>query len=156
MDKYTAQVLIGTCKLCNGGVLPEYQIFLSENDRPVLILKEIHRRNEWLWFPGRDSIMDDIFLMISGVIFEEIELKAFERLSLLDAYTEKERYDYYEMVKEKSRHWDKKLIINFFHNSLLEQQMEHLKDYGCDVEVTTTRYLKEEDEKGRLSEKGYL
>jgi hypothetical protein len=156
MERYTAQVLIGECELCNGGIIPEYQLFLSEDDVPVLILREVHRENEWLWFPGKESILDDIFMMISGVIFQEIELKTLERLSLLEAYTEKERFDYYQMVQEKSRHWNKKIIVNLFQNSILGNHLEHLKDYGCNIEVTTSRFLQEEDSKGNINRQGHL
>jgi len=156
MERYTAQVLIGECELCNGGIIPEYQVFLSEDDIPVLILREVHRENEWFWFPGKESILDDIFMMISGVIFQEIELKTLERLSLLEAYTEKERFDYYQMVQEKSRHWNKKIVVNLFHNSLLLNHIEHLKDYGCNMEVTTSRFLQEEDSKGHINRQGHL
>ena len=156
MERYTAQVLIGECRLCNGGLIPEYQIFLWENENPVLTLQELHSDREWLWFPGRESMVDDIFLMISSVILEEIDIKALEHLSLLDEYTEKERYDYYELVREKSQYWNKKVILNLFRNSLLENQLEHLKDYGCNMEVTTTRYLKESDGSGNSNEEGYL
>lgn len=156
MERYTAQVLIGECRLCNGGLIPEYQIFLSENENPVLILREIHSDREWLWFPGKESIVDDIFLMISSVILEEIEINTLKRLSLLEEYTEKERYDYYELVREKSQYWDKKIIFNLFRNSLLKNQLEHLKDYGCNMEVTTTRYLKESDGNGHSNVKGHL
>jgi len=156
MERYTAQVLVGQCHLCNGGLIPEYQIFLSENDHPALILREVHSEREWLWFPGKESIVDDIFLMISSVILQETEFKPLGRLSLLEEYTEKERSDYYEMVREKSQNWDKKVLFNLFRNSLLKNQMEHLKDYGCNMEVTITRYLKESDGNGNSNEKGYL
>lgn len=156
MEKYTAQVLIGHCHLCNGGLVPEYQIFLSENTHPVLILREVSGDREWLWYPGKESIVDDIFLMISSLIMEEIEIKTLERLSLLEEYTEKERYDFYELVREKSQYWEKKVIFNLFRNSELEKQLEHVKDYGCNIEVTTTHYLKENDRNGNSNVKGYL
>jgi len=156
MENYTAQVLIGECHICNGGLVPEYQIFLSENQSPALLLRQVQSDREWLWFPGKESIMDDIFLMISSIILEENEINTRDRLSLLDEYTEKERFDHYEQVRENSRYWDKKVIFNLFRESLLEKEMEHLKDYGCNMEVTTTRYLKENDGNGNTNVKGYL
>jgi hypothetical protein len=156
MERYTAQVLIGKCNQCNGGISPEYQIFLAEDNGPVLVLREVQDDREWLWFPGKESIMDDIFLMISTVVFEETEVKAVERLSLLEAYTEKERFDYYEVVRENSRRWDRKVIFNLFHNSTLKNQLEHIKDYWCDMEVTTTHYISESSNNGRNIEKGHL
>lgn len=156
MEKYTAQVLIGECELCHGGILPEYQIFLSEDDTPVLIMREVHKENEWLWFPGKESLLDDILLMISSVIFQEIEVSTLEKLSLLDTYTEKERDDYYRMVQKKSKNWNKKIILNLFHNSLLEQHIHHLNDYGCNMEVTRSYFLHEQDQKGNTKTKGHL
>ena len=156
MEKYTAQVLIGRNDLGNGGFIPEHQIFLSEDQRPVLILSEIHKDNEWIWFPGKESLMDDIFLMISSVIFRETELKELEKLSLLESYTERERHDYYERVQEKSGWWNKKVIINLFNDSILKDQIHHLEDYSCNLELTTTRYLKEKDQKGNQRKKGHL
>jgi biotin operon repressor len=156
MDRYTAQVLVGECELCNGGIIPEYQIFLSEDDRPVLIMREVNRESEWLWFPGKESLLDDIFLMISSVIFQEIEVRDLERLSLLDIYTEKERDDYYRMVQKQSKNWNKKIIVNLFHNSLLENHIDHLKDYGCNMEVTRSYFLQEQDQNGNNKTKGHL
>jgi len=156
MDRYTAQVLVGECELCNGGIIPEYQIFLSENDTPVLIMREVHRQNEWLWFPGKESLLDDIFLMISSVIFQEIEVKTLESLSLLDTYTEKERDDYYKMVQKQSKNWNKKIIINLFHNSLLENHIRHLSDYACNMEVTRSYFLHEQSQDGTSKTKGHL
>jgi len=156
MDRYTAQVLVGECELCNGGIIPEYQIFLSEDDTPVLIMRKVNRESEWLWFPGKESLLDDIFLMISSLIFREIEGKALERLSLLDIYTEKERDDYYRLVQKQSKNWSKKIIFNLFHDSLLENHIHHLKDYACDMEVTRSYFLQEQDQNGKSKTKGHL
>ena len=156
MRRCTAQVLVGNCSLCNGGVAPQYQIFLVEDETTTLMLKDLKEGNEWFWYPGKDSIVDDIFLMISGVILREVDLKDPKHLSLLEEYTEKERSDCYEMVREKSKKWDKKIVLNLFKNSLIENQLEHLNDYACNMEVTTTRYLKEKDGNGRSNESGHL
>jgi acetone carboxylase gamma subunit len=78
-----------------------------------------------------------------------------EKLSLMDRYTEKERFDLYEKVKNNSKHWKKKIFINLFHSSSINDQLEQVREYNCDVEITRTRYLRESDpQSGKVSEKG--
>jgi len=152
---YTAQVLIGQSNLGNGGVIPEYQLFLSEGNETLLLMKELKGTNEWLWYPSRDCILDDIFLMISSIVFREIKVEHPEKMSLMDHYTEKERFDFYEMVKERSRYWDKKIFLNIFDSSPVDDQLEYIKEYNCDVEITKTQYLRESDpHSGKINEKG--
>ncbi|MFP4620815.1 MAG: hypothetical protein ACLFM7_05855 [Bacteroidales bacterium] len=152
---YKVQVLIGEYNLENGGVIPEYQLYLSENDEPILFMKELKGSNEWVWYPSNDSILDDIFLMISSVVFHEVKVEHPHHLSLMDYYTEKERFDYYEKIKEQSQHWDKKIFLNLFYSSPINDQLENIKEYQCDVEVTKTRYLQKFDpESGEFSRKG--
>ena len=101
---YTAQVLIGQYNLDNGGTIPEYQLFLSESEETLLLMKELQGTKEWMWYPSKDSLLDDIFLMISSIVFREINVQHPEKLSLMDQYTEKERFDSYELTKERSRY----------------------------------------------------
>lgn len=152
---YTAQVLIGQSNLDNGGVIPEYQLFLSESNKTLLLMKELKGTNEWVWYPSKDSILDDIFLMISIIVFREIKVQHPENLSLMDHYTEKERFDSYELVKGRSQYWDKKIFLNVFDSSFIDDQLDHIKEYNCDVELTKTRYIRESNpDSGETNEKG--
>lgn len=155
MSAYTTQVLIGEYNLENGGVIPEYQLFLSQMDNTLLLMKDLQGFNEWVWYPSKDSILDDIFLMISSIVFREMKVEHPENLSLMEHYTEKERFDSYELVKGRSQYWTKKIFLNVFDSSPIDDQLEYIKEYNCDVEITKTKYLRESDpNSGEINEKG--
>lgn len=155
MSAYTTQVLIGEYNLENGGVIPEYQLFLSQMDKTLLLMKDLQGFNEWVWYPSKDSILDDIFLMISSIVFREMKVEHPENLSLMEHYTEKERFDSYELVKGRSQYWTKKIFLNVFDSSPIDDQLEYIKEYNCDVEITKTKYLRESDpNSGEINEKG--
>ena len=152
---YNAQILIGEHKLKHGGVIPEYQLFLTDGKENLMLMKELHGSGEWIWYPSKDCLLDDIFLMISSIVFGETIVEHPGKLSLMDHYTEKERFDFYEMVKSQSKNWQKKVFINIFDSSPIKDQLEHIRDYNCDVEITKTRYLRESDPRsGEINEKG--
>ncbi|MGM0530263.1 MAG: hypothetical protein ACQER7_02815 [Bacteroidota bacterium] len=155
MSAYTTQVLIGEYNLENGGVIPEYQLFLSQMDKTLLLMKDLQGFNEWVWYPSKDSILDDIFLMISSIVFREMKVEHPQKLSLMEHYTEKERFDSYELVKGRSQYWTKKIFLNVFDSSPIDDQLEYIKEYNCDVEITKTKYLRESDpNSGEINEKG--
>lgn len=157
MSSYTTQVLIGNSDNINRGFDPEYQLFLSEGNNYHLILKDLKGLNEWIWYPSQESTLDDIFLMIARIVFGETEIEATHKLSLIDHYTEKERFDFYQEVKQYTKSWDKKIMFNLFHSSFIGDYLENLKEYHCDMEITHTRYLREADpETGEINEKGSL
>ena len=152
---YNAQILIGAHQLDHGGVIPEYQLFLTDGKESLMLMKELQGSREWIWHPSKDCLLDDIFLMISSVVFEESKVEHPEKLSLMDRYTEKERFDLYEKVKNNSKHWKKKIFINLFDSSSIDDQLEQVREYNCDVEITRTRYLRESDpQSGKINEKG--
>jgi hypothetical protein len=154
---YNAQILIGAHQLGHGGIIPEYQLFLTDGKENLMLMRELQGPGEWIWHPSKDSMLDDIFLMISTIVFGENKVDHPEKLSLMDRYTEKERFDFYEKVKNNSNHWNKKIFINLFDSSSIIDQLEQVREYNCDVEITKTRYLRESDsQSGKINEKGSL
>lgn len=154
-SSYNAQILIGEHELKHGGVIPEYQLFLTDGKDNLMLMKELQGSGEWIWHPSKDCLLDDIFLMISSIVFGENKMDHPEKLSLMDRYTEKERFDLYEMVKSNSKNWNKKVFINLFYSNPINDQLEHIRDYNCDIEITKTRYLRRSDpHSGEINEKG--
>lgn len=46
-------------------------------------------------------------------------------------------------------------MLNIFNTSHIKEQMEYLKKYHCDLEITGTKYLRISDPKtGEIKEKG--
>lgn len=80
MGTYTCQILLGSNHPYHGGILPEYQLFLSENDRAAWILRKIppvgENDNEEakVWIPvGPETIMRDAMMMLAYHLLKEPE-----------------------------------------------------------------------------------
>jgi len=155
VSSYTAQALIGESKLENGSVIPEYQLFFSEKKEERLLMKTLDNTREWVWIPSRECILDDIFLMISTIIFGEKKVDHPEILSLMEYFTEKERFDSYEQTKKRSQYWTKKILLNIFESSRIIDHLESIKEYNCNIELTQSRYIRSSDShSGKINEKG--
>lgn len=158
VSSYTAQALIGESKLENGSFVPEYQLFFSEKkEEERLLMRTLNNTREWIWIPSRECILDDIFLMISTIIFGDKALDHPEMLSLMEYFTEKERFDAYEHAKKRSQYWHKKVLLNIFESSRITDQLETIKEYHCHIELTQTRYIRSSDaHSGKMTEKGSI
>ena len=72
MGTYTGQILIGRGHPNHDGIIPNAQMFVSENSRPVLIMVDIPDRTGGEgrigyvgWIPTLENPIDDALLMIS-------------------------------------------------------------------------------------------
>ena len=72
MGTYTGQILIGTGHRNHDGIIPDAQMFLSENSRPVLVLVDSPSRGVRRggigyvgWIPTLEHPIDDALLMIT-------------------------------------------------------------------------------------------
>ncbi len=95
MSSVTAQILVGTRSHFNDGIRPTHAIYLSENDRPVLLLRAIDlygeereeeplgseegfwgfsRATPWVWIPTTERTLEDAILMLSVYVLESEEV----------------------------------------------------------------------------------
>ena len=155
MATMTAQILIGTSHTWHGGIIPDYRIYLSENDRPALILtsEEIYSGNtvsikKIVWIPA-ENWLDDILLMISAIVLKNekiIELLNKNRKSNLEYL---ELYKEFDLVSLNNLYAENKKIINeykglkvifsIFQDSSLSLNIKRLKSYKFQYELCTSQ-----------------
>lgn len=73
MITVTATIIIGTPHLFHGGIIPTHIIFLSENDRPALILRSLKDEEERIVIPTIENTVNDIFLIIAVYLLKALK-----------------------------------------------------------------------------------
>ena len=146
MGTYTAQILIGNSHTYHGGILPHYQMFLSENDRAAWILRKMPLLNEEnddgdeniVWIPAmpstifRDGLMmvahhivrNENFRNKANMVFGEKSDEPF--LDLCYDYDNEKLIDLFENCKTIES-WPK-LVVTILDGSSLENSK--LSDLG--------------------------
>ncbi len=113
-----------------------------------MILNSIEDKEEPIILnPTVENMVDDIYLMISvfiiKVIDPEKEIQTKGRKSLYDILSDQERYDLYERAKIFIQEAKIKVAFNLLDGSHLLNQLDKIKQYLNDFEVTIP-YLKKE------------
>lgn len=137
----TAFILIGHVHQNHGGINPTHFIRLTENNRPALILQSIDGKEEpIIMIPTVENMVDDIYLMISVFILKGVdpgkELQTKERKSLYEILNDQERINLYEKTKSLIQTVDTKVVFNIMDGSHLLNQLDIIKEYPNDFEVT--------------------
>ncbi|HEY4552609.1 MAG TPA: hypothetical protein VIG80_05405 [Bacillaceae bacterium] len=172
MGAITAQILIGKAHANDGGINPEYQMFLSENSAPVWLLKklDIFSRKDSdaqtiKWIPTVEHMLEDAVLMIGLYAAKDKQLLQMES----EYFNRKEKgiTELYrdvtpsglEMLRRRARQLEHgyKITLSIFYGSSIRSQTEVLKEYKTDVEVCMPVYAREYsvwskqvEEKGKL------
>jgi hypothetical protein len=148
MATTTATILIGHAHQNDGGIIPSHLIRFTENDRPAFILHSLESTEEnKVIIPTIENTIDDLYLMIVAFILNKLEpaitLHLKERKSIYDIFNEKERTDLYKKTKLIIEESNLKVVFNFLENSHLLNQLDIIKQYPNDYEVTVP-YMKNE------------
>lgn len=148
MATTTAIILIGQAHQNHSGINPTHLIRLTENDRPALILKSIEGIEEpIIIIPTVENMVDDIYLMISVFILKRLntgkELQTNERKSIYDIFDEQERLNLYEKTKALIQETKIKVVFNILDDCILLNQLDKIKQYPNDYEVTVPSIKKE-------------
>lgn len=148
MATTTAIILIGQAHQNHSGINPTHLIRLTENDRPALILQSIEGKEEPIIIvPTVENMVDDIYLMISVFILKGQnpgkELQTKERKSIYDILSEQERFALYEKTKDLIQTAKIKVVFNILDDSHLLSQIDIIKQYPNDFEITVP-YIKNE------------
>ena len=148
MATTTAIILIGQTHQNHSGINPTHLIRLTENDRPALILQSIEGREEpIIIIPTVENMVDDIYLMISvfitKVLNPEKELQTKERKSFYDILSKQERFDLYEKAKVSFQKDKIKVVFNLLDGCHLLNQIDKIKQYPNDFEVTIPHLKRE-------------
>jgi hypothetical protein len=90
--------------------------------------------------PTVENTINDIYLMIAVFILKKVkptkEIHNLERKSIYDILDEKERLSLYSETKKAFEETKVKLVFNILDNSQLLKQIDVIKTYPNDFEVT--------------------
>jgi hypothetical protein len=123
-----------------------YFIELSENDRPCLTLHVFDTDAKTVEIiPTVENTADDIFLMISKYILntDVLQKDFFDKKhgSLYEIFTDEYRHSLYKEIRSSLK--DIKVVFNLLDDCMLLKQIEQIKQYACDFEITTTTVMQE-------------
>lgn len=152
MATITANILIGKPHPNHNGIISSHFIFLSENDRPALILVEANSNNQTnnyhkiTWIPSVETMLEDLLLMIGINIIknQNLNLEFYKNLNnnektfteILKYFDKKTLNTLYMMNKKVIEEIkDLKIIISIFKGSTLENQVQRLKKYIINIEI---------------------
>jgi hypothetical protein len=149
MATTTAIILIGQAHQNHSGINPTHLIRFTENDSPALILQQLEGSKEpkKVIVPTFENTIDDIYLMVAVFILKRItpskEIHNLKRKSLYEILDEKERFSLYAETKKIFENINIKLVFNIFDESHLLSQLDIIKNYPNDFEVTLPALKKE-------------
>ncbi|MGX8797672.1 hypothetical protein ACR6HW_16670 [Fusibacter sp. JL298sf-3] len=151
MATFTAQILIGHDHEYHGGIIPSHGLYLSENSRPVWILKNLDLYEEGndkqiiRWVPTLDNMLDDAMLLIGiHVIKDETVIKVarefcnadnLNELELYEAFTPEDLKTLYELVRTTRIEYS--IALTVFNESHIINQYKVLDYYECRANVFT-------------------
>ena len=148
MATTTATVFIGHAHQNNSGINPTHLIRFTENDRPALILQDLDGKEEIkVIIPTLENTVDDIYLMIAVYILKKIlpskEINNLQRNSLYELLDLEERISLYKESKKVFEEIKIKIVFNILDDSHLLSQIDVIKTYPNDFEVTLPAIKKE-------------
>ena len=146
MATITAFILVGKADQKQSGIIPTHYIMLYESEHPSLSLHRIEDNKEIIRIrPTIEKLVDNIYLLIFTFVFKaEIYLdKKMNGKEIHKIYNEKKQNLTCEKIMESLKTDDLKVVFNIMTGSTLLNQIERIKDYPNDYEVTTTKFKKE-------------
>ena len=153
MSTTTAFILIGHAHQNDSGIIASHLIRFTENSRPALILTELKQpENEYVFIPSANTI-DDIYLVVAVYVLKMVkpskELTNIERDEIDKIIPQEERVELYRKTKEVLSNHRIKIVFNILDECSLLNQIDVIKKYPNDFEVTLPGFKKEFSTWGR-------
>lgn len=160
MATMTAQILVGMAHPYDGGINPEYYMYLSENGvaRWTIIDENISHRHIGSgdqriaqWIPTIEHMLEDALIMI-GIYIEKDEILIGLAKQFFNGEVPRMAELYKEvsekalgMMRDRARelNFSNKIILSIFNGSTIARQLPVLENYKIDVEVCVPVYLRE-------------
>ena len=147
MATTTAVILFGSAHQNDSGINPTHIIQFRENSRASLVLQSLDGKNEsQVVIPTIENTIEDIYLLIAVYILKEIhpikELQNSNRDSLYEIFSQEERQLLYDETFKVFERIRAKVVFNILDGSLLLNQVETIKKYPNDFEVTLPKIIK--------------
>lgn len=148
MATTTATIFIGQSHPNHGGINPTHMILLTENSRPMLTLRAIDgSENPITIIPTIENMIDDIYLMIAVFILKKVKpnkpLFNENRDSLYEIFDEDARKSMYKQTMIDLQKTDRKIVFNLLDGSNLIHQIDKIKQYPVDFEITKPYIVRE-------------
>ena len=148
MATTTATIFIGHSHPNHGGISPSHLILLTENSRPTLTLRAIDGSQEPITIiPTIENMVDDIYLMIAVYILNKIKpskpLFNEKGDSMYDIFDEDTRKSLYKQTMIDLQKLNMKIVFNLLDGSNLIHQIEKIKQYPVDFEITKPYIVRE-------------
>lgn len=145
MSTTTASIFIGHSHPNDGGVIPSHWIQFTEGSIPAMYLYALDNPKEPVkMIPTVDHTIDDIYLMIVVFVLKGIH---FEKK--YELFTETERKSLYDEAKAYLAEHRIKVVFNLLVGCHLLNQLDLIKAYPEDVEITTPAFKKEYSQWGQ-------
>ena len=148
MATTTAMIFVGQAHQNHSGINPTHLIRLTENSRPALIMQSLDGMEEpKVVIPTLSGMVHDIYLMAAVYILGRVrpskEIHSRRRDSLYDILDEAERQALYAETMDVFKAARVKLVFNILEESYLLGQLDIIKEYPNDFEVTLPAIKKE-------------
>ena len=148
MSNITAYILINSPDQKFNGIISPHYITLYEGDRPSLSLCKVGTYKEIIRIsPSTDKLVDNIYLLIYAFVLKaEIFLNdSMDGNKILKLYNDKKKEMTCEQIMTFLETSDLKVVFNILDGSTLLNQLDRIKDYPVDFEVTTPKFKRETD-----------
>ena len=146
MATVTAFILVGKAGQKQSGIIPTHYIMLYESEQPSLSLHRIDDNKEIIRIrPTIEKLVDNIYLLIYTFVSKAVIYldKNMIEKGIHKIFNEQKRELSYEKIMECLETDDLKVVFNIFTGSTLLNQIERIKDYPNDYEITITKFKKE-------------
>jgi len=146
MATVTAFILVGMAHQNSSGINPTHYIMLYENDQPSLSLYKFENNKEIIRIrPTPEKIVDNIYLLIHTFVLKSdiflsnnISGKEIHKL-----FNEEKNKMSYEKIITSLETYDFKVVFNILSGSTLQEQIDRIKEYPNDYEITIPKFRKE-------------
>jgi hypothetical protein len=146
MATITAFILIGTAHQNHSGIIPTHYIALYESDNPSLSLHKFDGNKEIIRIrPPVEKLVDNIYLLIHTFILRA-EVNSTEGMNgkeIHKLYNDRKKYFTCEEIIENLKTYDLKVVFNILVGSTLLNNLDRIKNYPSDFEITTPKFRKE-------------
>jgi hypothetical protein len=169
MATMTAQMLIGMAHPYDGGINPNYYMYLSENSVPRWTLIQENISSKYLeekdqriaqWIPTIENMLEDALLMIGIYIIKDESLinmaKQFfngeiPRTAELYEDTTTKALEMMRFRMQKLE-FPSKITLSIFSGSTIMNHLKKLENYQMDMEVCVPIYLRQYNVWNQLQE----
>jgi len=146
MATITAFILIGTAHQKQSGIIPTHYIALYEGENPSLSLYKLDNNKEIIRIrPSANKLVDNIYLLIHTFVLKA-EVNSTDGMNgkeIHKLYNDKKENITCEQIIENLKSYDFKVVFNILTGSTLLNQLDRIKHYPNDFEVTTPKFRKE-------------